>query len=68
MKFKTQLKDETLDGRSIQSIADKLDMTVPYLTDILNGKRSCSKYLAYCITKCLEGKLTNLNKEIKKYF
>ena len=68
MKFKTQLKDETLDGRSVKSIADKLDITVPYLIDILNGKRSCSKYLAYCITKCLDGQLKNLNKEINKYF
>lgn len=34
-----------------------------YLTDILNGKKDCSKILAFCITKYI-----NPNAEIKDIF
>lgn len=34
-----------------------------YLTDILNRKKSCSKVLAFCITKYI-----NKNAEIIEYF
>ena len=67
-KFKTQLKDEALNGRTVKSIADKLEITTPYLVDILNNKRGCSKYMAYCLSKCLNNKLGDFDKEIKKYF
>jgi len=34
-----------------------------YLTDILNGRKACSKVIAYCITKYL-----NEDAEIEDYF
>ena len=62
-RFKTELKEKVLDGRTITSVAEKLEINTPYLTDILNKKRGCSKSLAYYITKTL-----NETKEIEDYF
>ena len=51
--FKTELKDEFLDGRTIMSNS--------YLCTILNGKISVSSKIAKIL--CIE-----LNKNIDKYF
>ena len=66
--FKNQHKNKALKGRTIMSIAEKLGMTSPYLIDILNSRRSCSKYTAYCISKCLDEELEDIDTKIKKYF
>lgn len=62
-KFKNILKEQALDGRTITSLASKIGVTNGFMTSILNAKRSCSKPIAYCITKCLDK-----NKEIEFYF
>lgn len=41
----------------------KIGLSRPYLTDILNKKISCSKSMAYAITKYL-----NKDKEISDFF
>lgn len=51
--FKETEKARALSGRTITYVANKIGVTAPFLTSVLNGKRHCSKLTAYCITKCL---------------
>ena len=51
--FKETEKAKILDGRTITYVADKIGVTNTFLTSVLNGKRTCSKTVAYCIVKCL---------------
>lgn len=46
-------KAKLLSGRTITYVANKIGVTGAFLTSILNGKRGCSKTVAYCIVKCL---------------
>ena len=43
--------------------SEEIGITRPHLTNVLNGKKYCSKILAYCITKYL-----NKEAEIADYF
>ena len=43
--------------------SERIGITRVYLTNILNGKQTCSKVVAYCITKYLDK-----NAEIEEYF
>ena len=52
-KFNEEEKAKLLDGRTITYIAKKIGITNSFLTSILNGKRSCSKIVAFSIVKCL---------------
>ena len=61
--FNETLKVKVLKGRTITYIANEVGITKQYLTSILNGKRECSKTIAYCITKSL-----CMNAEISDYF
>lgn len=61
--FKTELKKGALDGRTMTSIAEKVGITKAYVIMIMNGKSTCSKLVAYCLTKVLDP-----NSEIKDYF
>lgn len=51
--FNATEKAKALQGRTITYVANKIGITTAYLTSVLNGKRGCSKPIAYCITKCL---------------
>lgn len=51
--FKETEKANLLSGRTITYVAKKIGITGAFLTSILNGKRHCSKPIAYCIVKCL---------------
>lgn len=51
--FKENEKVNLLSGRTITYVANKIGITSSFLTSILNGKRHCSKPIAYCIVKCL---------------
>lgn len=62
-QFKTQLKETALKGRTITSLATIIGITPGFMISILNATRTCSKPIAYCITKCLDK-----NKEIDYYF
>lgn len=44
-------------------ISEEIGISRPYLTDILNSKKSCTKVVAFCITKYL-----NKDAEINEYF
>ena len=46
-------KANILSGRTITYVADKIGVTPTFLTSVLNGKRTCSKTVAYCVVKCL---------------
>ena len=46
-------KTNILSGRTITYVADKIGVTPTFLTSVLNGKRTCSKTVAYCVVKCL---------------
>ena len=59
--FKTELKDEFLDGRTLIYLSNKIPMSNSYLCNILNGKISASSKIAKIL--CIE-----LNKNIDKYF
>lgn len=61
--FKENEKAKILEGRTITYVANKIGVTTPFLTSVLNGKRTCSKLVAYCIVKCL-----CQNAEIEDYF
>ena len=51
--FDKTKKAKALSGRTIVYVARKIGMTAPFLTQILNGTRTCSRPFAYAITKCL---------------
>ena len=51
--FNSAEKANILSGRTITYVAKKIGVTGPFLTSVLNGKRTCSKTVAYCIVKCL---------------
>lgn len=51
--FKKTEKAKILQGRTITYVANKIGITNTFLTSVLNGNRSCSKTIAYCIVKCL---------------
>ena len=51
--FKEVEKAKILQGRTITYVAKKIGITSSFLCSVLNGKRGCSKTVAYCITKCL---------------
>lgn len=60
-------KAQVLQGRTITYLAEKkVGITKEYLTNILNGKISCSKIVANKITEsiCHEAKLEDYFKEV----
>ncbi len=61
--FEKEKRDEFLQGRTITYIANIVGITRQFLTSILNGKRHCSKPIAYAIVKA-----GNCEKEIEDYF
>ena len=61
--FKKEKKKELLNKKTIKSVAIEVGITRPFLTCVLNRKKSCSKLVAYCIVKCLDE-----NAEILDYF
>lgn len=62
-EFKTELKDQLLDGRKINYLANKIGITRDRLIKILNGKVITRKLTAYCIVKAC-----NQDAEINDYF
>lgn len=52
-KFNEKEKANLLSGRTITYVAKKIGITNTFLTSVLNGKRTCSKTIAFCIVKCL---------------
>lgn len=62
--FKEPEKAKVLQGRTITYLAEnKLFITKEYLSQILSGKRGCSKLLANNITNCI-----SWNAKIEDYF
>lgn len=61
--FKKEMKKELLDGRSIRSIAKKSGVCEAYMSEVLNGKRTCSKKL---VKKILDN--CNQEKNYSKFF
>lgn len=56
--FRTEKKDEVLRGRTIKYLAENVLYTTPgFITNVLNGKRSCSFALANHIVNACNGKL-----------
>lgn len=62
--FKKELKEELLDGRTITFVAQRIAVSVGFLTNVLNGKSNCSKLLALAIL----GATKRQNVEIKTFF
>ena len=61
--FKKELKEQILDGKTITWVAKTIGVTVAFLVAVLNGNRTCSSPVAYCIVKCLDSEA-----EIEDYF
>lgn len=62
-QFKTELKDQLLDGRTIVSMCNKIGISRVVLNNILNGKAVTRKLTAYCIVKA-----SDKEAEIEDYF
>lgn len=62
--FKEVEKARVLQGRTITYLAEKkLFITTQYLSQILSGKRGCSKLLARNIANCI-----SLSAKLEDYF
>lgn len=55
--FKSERKKELLKGRTITYIAEQIGVTNGFLSQVFNGKKSCSKLVAYCLCKILDSDL-----------
>lgn len=63
MRFKVEKKEELLQGRRIRDLCKHLECTEVHLYNVLNGKSSCSRYLARDIVSKLRP-----NKKAEDYF
>lgn len=61
--FKTELKEQLLDGRKVIYVANKIGITRQQLDHILKGEVATRKVTAYCIVKSC-----NADAEIEDYF
>lgn len=61
--FKTELKQQLLDGRKVIYVAKKIGITRQQLDHILKGEVTTRKVTAYCIVKSC-----NPDAEIEDYF
>lgn len=52
-RFKISKKDNFLNGRKVVWVGNELGLSRIYLYQVLNGKVSCSKLLAYGVTHLL---------------
>ena len=66
-KFKVELKEDLLDGRTLTYIANKIGITLSNLSLILNGVKTTRKITAYSIIRGCEkeGKVEDYFIEIK---
>ena len=62
-EFKTELKQQLLDGRKINYLANKIGISRDRLIRILNGQVVTRKLTAYCIVKACDK-----DAEINDYF
>lgn len=59
-----KFKDKNImDEYNLKVVAEKIGLHPDTLRKTINGKKNCSKLVAYCITKFL-----NSEKEIEDYF
>lgn len=49
--FKTENKSDLLQGRTIKYIAKQIELSVPLLVPVLNGKKTTQKSTAFYIVK-----------------
>lgn len=49
-----KVKDNITFGINKTKASEEIGISRVYLTDILNGKKECSKIVAFCITKYLD--------------
>jgi hypothetical protein len=61
--MKEDKSDKIKEKFKCNRLAEKVGITNSYLSLVMNRKKSCSKILAYCITKAV-----NSNAEISDYF
>lgn len=61
--FKTELKEEALEGRTVAFLLSLIDINYSYLSRILNGKIHCSLKTAKLITRAI-----NENANVSDYF
>lgn len=61
--FKNELIKELKKVYKLNSVADRVGITIPYLSSIMNNRYACSKTTAYAITKAFDK-----DAEIEDYF
>ena len=61
--FNKELKKELMGDMTIRGIANLMGITEGYVSQVLNGKKKCSKLVAYCICK-----IFNYNLEVEDCF
>lgn len=52
-----------LEGKAQKYIANEIGISNIYLSHVINGKKACSKAVAYAITKCVSN-----NKKVEDLF
>lgn len=62
-KFKVEKLNEVKDKFKLNFIANEIGITTTYLSRIVNGKVSCKKVVAYCLTKMIDNE-----KEVDYFF
>lgn len=61
--FDVDKKEQLLEGRKINYVAEKIGITNSFLVSVLNGNKHCTKPIAYCIVKCLQSDM-----EVEDFF
>ena len=62
-KFRKEKRPEVKTKYKLSYIADEIGINVATLSRIINGRQTCKKVVALCITKMIKKK-----KEINEYF
>lgn len=62
-RFKEEKRNEIVNKYKLTHIADEIGINISTLSRIINGKQTCKKVVALCITKMIDQE-----KEINEYF
>lgn len=62
-RFKEEKKEEIINKFKISYIAEQVGISLSYLSRVINGKKNCTKVVAYCITKMVDN-----DKEVDYFF
>jgi plasmid maintenance system antidote protein VapI len=62
-KFRAEKREEIINKFKISYIAEQVGISLSYLSRVINGRKNCTKVVAYCITKMVDSE-----KEVDYFF